>query len=187
MVVNDADIATQTGITTYTDPHLCVGADDFNSQTSHYTCQSHNATDTVYNTGLGDYKFEDDGGKGAALKLSTNTEIVTFAANPGDASKATVNLIPSGAFVVGVTTRVTTTATNCATVNIGDGTDADMFGSGIAVAQNTTSNNSNATAQFAMSPAIGIKNVTITGNANCFDGVWRVTAHYFLPVAATAN
>ena len=130
----------------------------------------------------------EEGGKGASTYLRTNTETLTFAANPGDATKVTTALIPDGAFVVGITTRVTTVATNCTSVSIGDGTDPDMFGATTAVADGTTTTNADATAQFAMSPSIGAANVTVTANGgNCFDGVWRVTAHYIEPSAATVD
>lgn len=126
--------------------------------------------------------------KGQTTAIKKNTETLTFAANPGDATKTTSSLIPDGAILLGITTRVTTTATNCTSVDIGNGVDVDMFGAATAITQNTTTDNSDATAQFAMNPATSAQNVTITANGgNCFDGVWDVTAHYIEVGAATSN
>lgn len=127
-------------------------------------------------------------GKGQGTTIALATQSLTFAANPGDATKVTSGLVPDGAFLLGITTRVTTTATNCTSVSIGDGSDVDMFGATTAITQNTTTTNADATAQFARSPATAAMEVTITANGgNCYTGVWAVTAHYINPIAATAN
>lgn len=126
--------------------------------------------------------------KGQTTAITHSTQSLTFAANPGNASKTTSGLVPDGAFLLGITTRVTTTATNCTSVSIGDGTDVDMFGATTGITQNTTTTNADATAQFGRSPATAAMEVTITANGgNCFTGVWAVTAHYILPTAATSN
>ena len=132
----------------------------------------------------------DDGGKGVATYLRTNTEVLTFAADPGDASKTTSALCPVGVPIVGITTRVRTTATNCTSVQIGDGTDPDMFSSATSgITAGTTTDETNYTAYSRIGVAQAAFNVTITGNpaTNCFNGVWAVTCHYLDPQAATAN
>jgi hypothetical protein len=134
------------------------------------------------------------GTKGALTMLKTITESVTFAANPGDASKITSgDVIPAGAFVTGVTTRTTTAATNCTDVDIGiAGTDLDMFADGTAVAANTTTDNTDANsgADWGASilPSFASQEITVTANGgNCFDGVWAITVHYIDTSAATSN
>lgn len=128
-------------------------------------------------------------GKGQGLSLCVVSQALTFAANPGDASKTTSGLVPDGAMLMGVTTRVSTTATNCTSVQIGDGTDTDMFSSATSgITAGTTTSNADATAQFGRSPATSAMEVTVTANGgNCFSGVWNVTANYLLPTAATSN
>jgi hypothetical protein len=126
--------------------------------------------------------------KGALLTCYGIQQNLTFAANPGDASKTTSGLVPDGAMLMGIVTRVTTTATNCTSVNIGDGTDPDMFAATSALIAGTTTDATNATAQYGRAPATAAMEVTVTGvGGNCYSGVWRVTAYYCLPTADTAN
>lgn len=123
--------------------------------------------------------------KGQTTGIAMSTQSLTFANN---ATKVTSGLVPDGAFLLGITTRVTTAGATCTSVSIGDGTDVDMFGLNTGITQNTTTDNSNATAQFGRSPATSAMEVTITANGgNCTAGVWAVTAHYILPAAATSN
>jgi hypothetical protein len=72
---------------------------------------------------------------------------------------------------------VLVTGTNCTTVDIGDGVDADLFGNDIAVAAGTTTNDASWTAQV-MNPQLTAGDVVITGNVNCFDYSARVSAFY---------
>jgi hypothetical protein len=102
---------------------------------------------------------------------------LTFAANPGDASKTATGLIPAGSVLHAIATRVLVAGTNCATVDIGDGVDADLFGNDIAVAAGTTTNDASWTAQV-MNPQLTAGDVVITGNVNCFDYSARVSAFY---------
>ncbi len=114
-----------------------------------------------------------------------NMEVLTFAANPGDASKTTSSLIPDGAVLNAMTTRVTTTGTNCTSIDIGDGTDVDLYGAGIAVTAGTTTTNADATASFAK-PLLAASDVTVTANGgNCFDLVIRIVPHYDTYTAPT--
>ena len=127
-------------------------------------------------------------GKGQASNITMATQSLTFAANPGDASKVTSGLVPDGAILLGITTRCTTTGTNGTSVSIGDGTDVDMFGATTGITAGTTTSNADATAQFGRSPATAAMEVTITANGgNIFSGVWAVTAHYITLTAATSS
>jgi hypothetical protein len=129
--------------------------------------------------------------KGAATWVRTKTESVTFAADPGDASKATTGtLIPDGAWLIGVTTRVTTGNTGgCTSMDIGDGADVDLWGNDQGISQNDTTTNADATANWS-NPELTGQEVTITavgGDGACDDMVVAITAHYFEPSAATSN
>jgi hypothetical protein len=125
--------------------------------------------------------------KGEAITFgtpSTASQTVTFAANPGNASKTTSGLIPDGAFLLAVTTRTVTASTNCTTCDIGDGSDVDMFGAAIECDVNDTlTTNANATAAWT-NPQLAATEVTVTANGgNCYGGTIRITATY---ITATA-
>jgi len=125
-------------------------------------------------------------GKGQATGIYENTERLTFAANPGDASKVTTSLCPATVTILGITTHVVTAATNCASVDIGDGADVDMFGAATGIADDTKTDNSDATAYTRLGFQSAAFNVTITANGgNCFDGVWDVTCHYIDVIPAS--
>ena len=127
--------------------------------------------------------------KGALTRAGMSQESLTFAANPGDASKVTSGLIPAGATLHAVTARVTTTGTNCASWSAGDGTTANQYSNATALSAGTTMTAANALAATSyptFSPTA--REVTITANvANCYSLVVRVTAHYLLATADTAN
>lgn len=115
---------------------------------------------------------------GAGTGLRTRTETVTFAADPGDASKSTSTLIPAGVILQGITARVVIDGTTCTSIDLGDGTDADRFGDDIAVATNTTVTPANATAD-PTGWASGVRNVVVTANGgNCVGLQIVVAAHY---------
>lgn len=103
------------------------------------------------------------------------------------------NLIPASSMVVGVTIRITTglgTTNGLTSIAIGDGTDVDRWGTGIAITANTTTNIAN----FTISSPVyytAATNVVITGTGdggNEFDttGVIRITVHYIDLTAATS-
>lgn len=186
-LVESGDQTTDLAFAQQTNPTFVIQSADATAPTKRLY-MAHNQTDAIHAVDSGDHGFQDDGGKGVTTYIRTNTETLTFAGGGGDASKTTSALVPDGAFLLGVTTRVTTTGTTCTSVDIGDGTDVDMFGDNTGVTAGTTTDNSGATAQFARAPATAAMNVTITGvGGNCVSGVWRVTAHYIQPAAATSN
>lgn len=158
---------------------------------------SHNVTDGQFDLGSGDYRFNSSNGKSSASYIRTKTESVTFAANPGDASKVTTgSVIPAGSIVTGVSTRVTTTATNCTSVDIGIAAkDTDAFADGTAITSGTTTTTSDgnsaadySSASLGLLPSIAAQEITVTAvGGNCFDGVWAITVHYLGVSAATSN
>lgn len=141
-----------------------------------------------------DLAVEGEIGKQAKTLITLKEESVTFPGNPGAASVVTVgNIIPDGAFVTNVTTRVTTAATNCTDVDIGIAAiDTDMFADATAIAYATTTTNSDANVAAvwtSITPSTsGAKEITVTANGgNCFDGVWAITVHYIDATAAISD
>lgn len=98
------------------------------------------------------------------------------------ASVTATALIPDGAFLVGLTTRVTTalgTGNGTSGYQIGDGSDTDRWGTVTGTAIGTTTDNRDftvTTAQFFNAD----QNVVITANGGNFDGtgVIQVIAYY---------
>lgn len=124
-------------------------------------------------------------GETGGLQYATTT--LTFAANPGDASKTASALIPAGAYLMSVATRVNVAGTNCTSFSIGDGTDADLWGNNISPASHTTTTNATATANWS-NPLLAAGDVKITANGgNCFDLVIRITVAYMTFAAPTAD
>ena len=155
-----------------------------NTDNTQWVSLNHDQTDGIVNTGVGGLKVLNSGTSGITIKAATQS--LTFAANPGDASKVTSGLIPAGAILLGITTRVTTTGTNGTSMNIGDGTDADMYAATAAITANSTTDFSDVTAAIEVSQAAaGEVTVTAVGG-NIFDMVIAVTAHYIDTSAATS-
>lgn len=127
-------------------------------------------------------------GLGQASLIEENTKVLAFAGDPGDASQTTSSLCPAVVTIVGITTRTTTAATNCSSVDIGIAGDTDMFGDDTGITQGTTTDSSDYTAYTQMGFQSAAFEVVVTANGgNCFDGVWKVTCHYLNVSAATDN
>jgi hypothetical protein len=103
-------------------------------------------------------------------------------------SVTATDLIPSGAFVIGVTARVTTLITSGDTAtsfSVGDGVDPDAWGAGIAFAANTITDGSD----FTLAPTLyaTADDVVITPNSGTFSaGAIRLTVHYMEVTAPTS-
>jgi hypothetical protein len=189
IICEKADKTVDFGHAIQTNPTLFIQSAD-SGTIADWISLAHDQTNPVFGSGGGDFRFNDDGNKGVATYIRTNTSSVTFAADPGDASKTATNLIPDGAFVVGFSSRVTTAGTNCATVDIGiSGGDTDLFANDTAVALAETTDNTDVTADLAAAghPALAASSVIVTGNVNCFGLVVALTVHYLDVSAATAN
>lgn len=103
--------------------------------------------------------------------------------------------IPTNAIILGVSGIVTTAVTGpAASFTIGDGTDADRFGTGIAIAANTTFGMSdwtagglNGTAHAAKVVLNAAWNIVFTGTgANFTGGVIDLAVIYEVPDELTA-
>ena len=102
------------------------------------------------------------------------------------ASVSAASLIPAGSVVLGVTARVTTAITGATGFDIGDGVDQDRWGANIAIALDTTSDNSDWTAQ-AITNFASANDVVLTAlTSNFTAGAVRVTVHYMAPTAPTS-
>lgn len=109
-----------------------------------------------------------------------------------DAGTSTwANAIPAGSVVLGVGARVTTAVEGCTSIDIGDGTTADLFVDGMAVAEGTTANLANAAAAtVANLPKVyrGTTNIVLTavgGAADFSAGVVKITLVYMYISAPT--
>lgn len=118
----------------------------------------------------------------AYQRLSTKTlrEAVTAASG---ASVTTTISIPKFTHLIGVTTRVTTaigTGNGTTGYQVGDGTDADLWGAITGTAQGTTSDRRDFTAVDALGPDGADRTITLTAVGGNFDGtgVIEVCAYY---------
>ena len=126
-------------------------------------------------------------GTKGAVTTQTGSEETLSCAGGGSATLVTSGLIPDGAFLIGITTRITTALTGSTGFSTGDGSDVDLYGVQAAATQGSTTKNSDATANWA-NPQLSAGEVTLTfAGGNCTAGAILVNAHYFTVTAATSN
>jgi len=130
----------------------------------------------------------EQGGFGEKIEAHSVARLATFDPTPGNASITLAGLIPAGAILLGVTSRVIVANTNgaCTSMSIGDGTTADLWGAALSTALAATTTNANATSNWP-TPVPAATDVVITANGgNAFSLQVRVTAHYYTISAPTA-
>lgn len=98
------------------------------------------------------------------------------------------SLIPAGAFLLGVTTRIDAalgTSNGTTGYNVGDGSDADLWGVVTGTTIGTSSASSDFTAAGASSFSTTARDVVLTATGGNFDGTGDITvcAHYFITEA----
>lgn len=121
------------------------------------------------------------GANGQSTQLGQSTTASPTPTTSG-ATVTVAGLIPANSIVIGVTARVTTAITGATSFDIGDGTTANLFGDDVAVALNTTSNNTIAPTRYATAT-----NVVLTANGGNFTaGAVRLTVHFLTLVAPTS-
>jgi hypothetical protein len=125
------------------------------------------------------------GASGSNLAIKTKTATITGMSG-GTASSA--SFIPAGCVVLGFALRVTTliTAETGVSFSIGDGSDVDKWGTGIAFAANTTVI---ATGWVAGAPThyASAANLVLTPNAGTFSaGAVRLVLWYYDVTAPTS-
>jgi hypothetical protein len=115
------------------------------------------------------------------LKVAT-----TLLATGSGATQTWSGAFPAGSIRLGVAGRVTTAITGATSVDIGDGTDADLYANDLAVALNTTFTPANHTATpLAWAAAAG--DVVATANGSNFTaGAIRLVAYYLQLTAPTS-
>lgn len=124
---------------------------------------------------------------GSAANIKAATEELTGVSG---ASVSTTNLVPAGATLIGVVTRITGdlgTSNGTTGYNVGDGTDADRFGAITGTTEGTTSDHGDFTADPRQWSA-SAQDVTLTAVGGNFDatGDIRVTAYYIDFTAPTS-
>lgn len=97
-------------------------------------------------------------------------------------------LIPAGAFLIGVTTRVNTAlgaGGGTTGYTVGDGSDADLWGAAAAVAAGTQTKSSDFTAAGAAKLYTAAQDVVLTAVGGNFNGTGaiEVVAHYLITEA----
>lgn len=120
---------------------------------------------------------------GQASGLKHATVAVTCSSG---ATCTAANLIPAGSMVVGVSVRVTTLITGATSISVGDGTDPDRWGAGIAVAAGTTTGIANFTIASPIYYAAATGVVLTAAGSDFTAGVIRITVHYWDLTAATS-
>lgn len=112
---------------------------------------------------------------GATLNIRSATTQLTAMSG---ASVTATNLIPAGAFIYGVVLRVTTEITGASAFTVGDGTDVDRWGTGIALTAGTTTDVTDfVAAGFGQFSAANDVVLTAT-TANFTAGAVRLVVHY---------
>ena len=126
-----------------------------------------------------------EGGNGALVALDVATTLLATTGGAGTESAS--NLIPANSLVLAVTARVTTVITGggIATFSIGDGSDADRWGAGVAVAADTTSATNTTTGGAAF--YVSATSVVLTANAGTFTtGAVRLHVFYIRQTPPTS-
>jgi len=124
---------------------------------------------------------------GAKTSSTGAQEELTCAGGGGSATLVTTSLIPDGAILHGVTTRITTALTGSTGYSVGDGADADLYGVEATATLGATTDNSDATANWG-NPQLAAGEVTITfAGGNCTAGKVAVVAHYTTVTAPSVN
>lgn len=116
-------------------------------------------------------------------RLAQKTAVGT-ASNVSGASVTLSGLIPDGAVVIGVTTKVTTslgTGGGTTGYQVGDGSDADRWGDITGTAAGTSSDNTNATAT-GVNLFTSANDVVLTAKGGNFNGtgIIDVVVHYLI-------
>jgi len=130
---------------------------------------------SVVSTDGNSWKFRNSAPNGQFMEVrQAFTTVLTSAGSSVTAAGA----IPSGSFVVGITTRVITAVTGPTGFDVGDGIDVDRWGASIAATLNTTSDITDYTSS-ALNLFPASNDVVITSDGVDFTGgEIRITIHY---------
>jgi hypothetical protein len=109
----------------------------------------------------------------------------TTLSNVSGASVTATSLIPDGAFLIGVTTKVTTAISGgggTTGYQVGDGSDADRWGEATTITAGTSTDNTNATAN-PTGAFTAAQNVVITAVGGNFNGTGDIMVCAFYLIA----
>jgi hypothetical protein len=131
-------------------------------------------------------EFEGDRGASLNVKRACGTHTT----NGGTGTSTITGAVPARARVLGVVMRVTTVLAGASlgTWSLGDGTDADLYGSGLAKTVGTTASSATATANpltHAWSTSAG--NLVLTASAGQFDSGAVRYCVFYLDTTAPAS
>lgn len=109
----------------------------------------------------------------------------TTLSNVTGASVTATGLIPAGALLIGVTSRVNTTCTTATGYTVGTAGDTDLWGVASAVSAGTATGSANFTAAGASGLFTAATDVVVTPTGGNFDGtgVIELAVHYLLTEA----
>lgn len=102
------------------------------------------------------------------------------------ATSDTTIQIPANSLVIGVTLRVTTTITGCATLDVGVAGATTRYGTGIALTANTTNVSPGITNPTIYASAVSLRFTAVGGGAAFTAGAIRVTLHLITLSAPTS-
>jgi len=188
LICPDSERNTDYGKGTSVDPRLYISSRTaFTSTLAEWISFYHNVTDAIIALGKGKLRTIFEGMNSASVDMVPSSELLSGVSG---ASVATASLIPAGATLFGIATRITTTlgATGGTTgFQVGDGVDPDRFGVQSAITAGSTTDNTSATAD-PTGWASAARNVTLTAVGGNFNGTGavRVTAFYRMIVAPTS-
>jgi hypothetical protein len=189
-----ADMGTDMAHAVDTDPALIIHSNDAATGTD-WIKVTHDATDGVIDLGANDLVLQVAGtekvrltatsikGGGTANNAFTTLQSATVEVTGMSGATATAsNLIPAGATVFGVTSYVTTEITGCTSIDIGDGSDVDLWADGsTGLTAGSTTDGTDFTGTIPTHFA-ATNNVVITavgGAASFSAGAIRLVVHYF--------
>lgn len=169
-------------------PTVYVHAANFGTNQNTWVSLTHDQNSSVISSQTGAVSIRPNRitvTKGGSVNITMAESILTCSGG-GSATLTATNLVPQFAFLLGVTSRISTALTGSTGYDLGDGVDPNLFGSAAAATQGTTTNNPSAAftnPQFAgaLSPV-----VTFAGG-NCTAGSVIVQASYISLQAPWSN
>jgi hypothetical protein len=113
-------------------------------------------------------------------------QVLTFAADPGDASKTTSGLVPLGATSMVITAYTVVAGTNCTSADYGDPTGGvNDYGDAISVSAGATVTPADYKANLNYNTISGEEVIITANGGNCFDLSVRIVAYYCTWTAPT--
>jgi hypothetical protein len=195
-----ADMGTDMAHAVDTDPALIVHSNDA-ATTTDWVKLTHDATDGVIDLGANDLVVQVAGTEKARITatslktagtanaaFATIQSATTEETGMSGATVTATGLIPSGSLVLGVTSRVTTEITGCTSIDIGDGSTANLWANDSALTVGTTTDGTDfsGAAPLVYAAATGVVITAVGGGASFTAGAIRLVVHYVSFTPATS-